>query len=81
MVHAVLWYTILVVSINKTIFGGGSNLMTTEEEAALTPETTRERIKGSKWVVVSEQAMVLTIWSLKLCMLFIYSRLTYVLRR
>jgi hypothetical protein len=79
MVHATLWYTILVISINKTIFGGGSNLMTAEEEAALTPETTRERIKGSKWVVVSEQAMVLTIWSLKLCMLFIYSRLTYVI--
>lgn len=76
MVHATIWYTILVVSINKTIFGGGSNYMTAEEEAALTPETIRERIKGSKWVVVSEQAMVLTIWSLKLCMLFIYSRLT-----
>lgn len=81
MVHATLWYTVLVVSINKTIFGGGSNYMTAAEEAALTPETIRERIKGSKWVVVSEQAMVLTIWSLKLCMLFIYSRLTYVLRR
>ena len=76
MVHAILWYTILVVSINKTISGGGSNYMTAEEEAALTAESIRERVKGSKWVVVSEQAMVLTIWSLKLCMLFIYSRLT-----
>ena len=81
MVHATLWYTVLVVAINKTIFGGGSNYMTADEEAALTPESVRERTKGSKWVVVSEQAMILTIWSFKLCMLFIYSRLTYVLWR
>lgn len=76
MINATVWYTLLVVSINKIIFGGGSNLMTPEEEAALTPETIRERIIGSKWVFVSEQAMILTIWSLKLCMLFIYRRLT-----
>ena len=50
--------------------------MTPEEKAALTPETTKERIVGSKWVIVSEQAMILTIWSLKLCMLCIYRRLT-----
>lgn len=80
MVHATLWYTVLVVAVNKTIFGGGSNFMTAEEEAALTPASIRERTKGSKWVVVSEQAMILTIWSFKLCMLFIYGRLTYVLR-
>lgn len=79
MVLATIWYTVLVVAVNKTISGGGSNFMTAAQKAALTPEITRERIKGSKWVVVSEQAMILTIWSLKLCMLFIYSRLTYVL--
>lgn len=81
MVHATLWYTVLVVAVNRTIFGGGSNFMTAEEVAALTADITRERTKGSKWVMVSEQAMILTIWSFKLCMLFIYSRLTYVLRR
>lgn len=76
MINATLWYTLLVVSVNKIIFGGGSNFMTPEEEAALTPDTIRERRIGSKWVFVSEQAMILTIWSLKLCMLFIYRRLT-----
>ncbi|MCJ1467499.1 hypothetical protein MMC07_006124 [Pseudocyphellaria aurata] len=76
MINATIWYTLLVVSINKIIFGGGSNFMTPDEEAALTPETVRERITGSKWVFVSEQAMILTIWSLKLCMLSIYRRLT-----
>lgn len=76
MINATIWYTVLVFSINEVIFSGGSNFMTSEEEAALTPETIRERITGSKWVFVSEQAMILTIWSLKLCMLFIYRRLT-----
>lgn len=78
MINAIIWYTLLVISVNKTIFGGGSNFMTPEEEAALTPEMTRERVVGSRWVFVSEQAMILTIWSLKLCMLLIYRRLTYV---
>lgn len=76
MINTAAWYTVLVISINKIIFGGGSNFMTTEEQATLTPEIRRERIAGSKWVIVSEQAMILTIWSLKLCMLCIYRRLT-----
>lgn len=78
MVNATLWYTLLAVSINKMIAGGGSNFMTPEDEASLTPQTIKERIEGSKWVLVSEQAMIITVWSLKLCMLFIYRRLTYV---
>ena len=78
MINATFWYTLLAVSINKMIAGGGSNYMTPDEEASLTPQTIKDRVEGSKWVFVSEQAMILTIWSLKLCMLFIYGRLTYV---
>ncbi len=78
MINATFWYTLLVVSINMMIAGGGSNFMTPDEIASLTPQTVKERVEGSKWVFVSEQAMILTIWSLKLCMLFIYGRLTYV---
>lgn len=78
MVNATFWYTLLAVSINKMIAGGGSNFMTPEDEASLTPQTVKERMEGSKWVFVSEQGMIITIWSLKLCMLFIYRRLTYV---
>lgn len=52
--------------------------MTPEEEAALTPQTRQERIEGSKWVLVSEEVMVLTIWTCKVCMLLIYKRLTCV---
>jgi hypothetical protein len=78
MLSAVPWYTLLVVSINQIIFGGGSNYMTPDEIAALTPESREARIVGSKWVLLSEEVMVLTIWTCKVCMLLIYRRLTYV---
>ena len=78
MLSVVPWYTLLVVSINQIIFGGGSNYMTSDEIAALTPESRKARIAGSKWVLLSEEVMVLTIWTCKVCMLLIYRRLTYV---
>ncbi|KAL8706247.1 MAG: hypothetical protein Q9201_000684 [Fulgogasparrea decipioides] len=76
MSQNILWYTLLYVSANKVIFGGGSNFMTQEDIDNLTPESRAMRIAGSKWVLVSEESMVLTIWSCKVCMLFIYRRLT-----
>lgn len=78
MVFAVIWYTILCVALNSVASGGGSNLMTDEDKANLTPEIYEERVKGSKWVFVSEHAFVLAIWAMKACMLIIYSRITYV---
>ncbi|KAK5064594.1 hypothetical protein LTR84_000427 [Exophiala bonariae] len=73
-------YTILCISFNEMATGGGSNLMTAEEEAALTPEIIRQRVHGSKWVFVSEHAMLLTIWSMKAAMLILYTRITDGLR-
>jgi hypothetical protein len=55
---------------------GGSNLLTDEEIALLTPETTADRVEGSKWVFVSEHGMLLTIWPMKAAMLFLYARIT-----
>ncbi|EXJ70787.1 uncharacterized protein A1O5_05777 [Cladophialophora psammophila CBS 110553] len=68
-------YTILVVAFNEMLDGPGSNLMTPEEEAALTPEIKEGRIRGSKWVFVSEHAELLTIWSMKAAMLVLYAKL------
>ncbi|KIX97402.1 uncharacterized protein Z520_06854 [Fonsecaea multimorphosa CBS 102226] len=68
-------YTILVVAFNEMLKGPGSNLMTPEEEAALTPELKAGRIRGSKWVFVSEHAELLTIWSMKAAMLVLYAKL------
>lgn len=78
MAQNILWYTLLYVSLHQVIFGGGSNFMTQEEIDALTPETIAMRIRGSKWVLVSEESLVLAVWSCKACMLFIYRRLTSV---
>lgn len=72
------WYTVLCVAFNQMLQGAGSNLMTDEEVAALTPEITAERVLGSKWVFVTEHAMLLTIWSMKVALLLLYTRLTYV---
>ncbi|OAX83896.1 hypothetical protein ACJ72_01742 [Emergomyces africanus] len=76
MLTVTVWFTLLCVAINQVIAGGGSNLLTAEEVLALTPETKVARISGSKWVYVSEHMMVLTIWTLKFCMLAIYGRIT-----
>ena len=78
MVFAVIWYTILCVALNQVANGGGSNLMTDEDIANLTPSSYAERVRGSKWVFVSEHAFILCVWSCKACMLVIYARLTYV---
>ncbi|KAF4212735.1 hypothetical protein CNMCM5878_000754 [Aspergillus fumigatiaffinis] len=76
MLFAVLWYTLLCVALNQVASGGGSNLMTEEDRANLTPAIYAERVKGSKWVFVSEHSFVLAIWAMKACMLVIYSRIT-----
>ncbi|EEA26302.1 hypothetical protein TMatcc_005432 [Talaromyces marneffei ATCC 18224] len=76
MVLGVIWYTILCVALNQVASGGGSNLMTDEDIANLTPSIYAERVRGSKWVFVSEHAFILTVWSCKSCMLVIYARLT-----
>ena len=74
------WYTLLCVAFNQILNGAGSNLMTPEEIAALTPSIREQRVLGSKWVFVSEHAMLLTIWSMKAAMLVLYARIMYVCR-
>lgn len=76
MMFAACWYTLLCVSLNKIVGGGGSNFMSDADIAALTPETTLARIEGAKWVFVSEQSLMASIWTMKGCMLIIYGRLT-----
>ncbi|CAI7599616.1 unnamed protein product [Penicillium glandicola] len=76
MLFAVFWYTILCVSLNEVASGGGSNLMTEEDRLTLTDKIIKERVRGSKWVFVSEHSFILCVWSLKACMLVIYARIT-----
>lgn len=68
----------MCVGLNQTVSGGGTNFMSEEEAASLTPESTRIRIIGAKWVFVTEQSLMASVWSMKGCMLIVYARLTYV---
>ena len=69
-------YTALVVCLNVTAQGGGSNLYSPTLEGSFTPSQIHERILGSKIVVVSEQAMLNVVYAVKSCMLVMYTRLT-----
>lgn len=73
-------YTALIVCLNIIAHGGGSNLYPPGLEITFTAKDVRERIYGSKVVVVSEQAMLNLIYTIKVCMLIMYTRLTLGLR-
>ncbi|KAJ5901551.1 hypothetical protein N7495_002079 [Penicillium taxi] len=79
MMFSVVWYTILCVALNEVASGGGSNLLTDDQLANISSMSAKERndrVKGSKWVFVSEHAFILCIWGMKACMLVIYARIT-----
>ena len=81
MLVALGWYTALVVCLNVVVTGGGSNLFPLEQLPTFSKDDIKERIKGSKIVVISEQAMLNTIYFTKACMLIMYRRLTMGLRQ
>ena len=68
-------YTLLAVSLNKVAGYGGSNYMTPDQIAALTPETTKKRVLGSKWAFIMTHFMLVTVWSMKCCMIILYLRI------
>ena len=55
MLLAAVLYTILIVCLNIIAQGGGSNLFEPEEFSTFSEDDIKERIFGSKIVVVSEQ--------------------------
>lgn len=55
-----------------------SNLINPADKNELTPENIKERVLGSKMVLVVEQMQIITIWTMKYCLLLMYNRLTYV---
>ncbi|KAF4628007.1 hypothetical protein G7Y89_g10145 [Cudoniella acicularis] len=73
-------YTALIVCLNVISGGGGSNLYLPEDFPTFTPEDIQERIKGSKIVLISEQACSFrfptTPSRFASCVLLIYTRLT-----
>jgi hypothetical protein len=81
MFAAFFCYAALVTCLNKITTGGGSNLFPPEDFVLFSEEEIQERIKGSKIVIISEQAMLNTIYLVKTCMLIMYTRLTMGLRQ
>jgi hypothetical protein len=69
--------TVLIASMN-IIAVTSSNLIDPSQNVILTPESIKERVFGSKMVLVVEQMQILTIWAVKACLLLLYNRLTFV---
>jgi hypothetical protein len=58
-----------------------SNLMLPEEISLLTPTSIASRVRGSKMVLIVEQSMIMTICGCKICLLLLYSKLTFGLKQ
>ncbi|KAK9413286.1 hypothetical protein SUNI508_02485 [Seiridium unicorne] len=58
-----------------------SNLIRNVDEVDLTPDDIALREYGSKMVIVVEQMQIFVIWSVKVCLLIMYSRLTTSLKQ
>ncbi|KAF2447430.1 hypothetical protein P171DRAFT_470702 [Karstenula rhodostoma CBS 690.94] len=58
-----------------------TNLVKPGDNIVLTPEDIKKREYGSKLVLVTEHLQMIVIWSVKGCLLMLYSRLTMSLRQ
>jgi hypothetical protein len=74
------FYTNLIICMN-IVAHLDTNLMLPSDIPLLTPESIKSRIRGSKYVLVVEQSMIMTIWSCKICLLLMYSKLTFGLKQ
>lgn len=74
------FYTTLIVTMN-IVAHLDTNLMLPSDIPLLTPESIKSRIRGSKYVLVVEQCMIMTIWGCKVCLLLMYNKLTFGLKQ
>jgi len=74
------FYTSLVICMN-IVAHLDTNLMLPSDIPNLTPDSTKSRIRGSKYVLAVEQSMIMTIWGCKICLLLLYSKLTFGLKQ
>ncbi|KAJ4296797.1 hypothetical protein N0V90_006845 [Kalmusia sp. IMI 367209] len=72
-------YTALLIVINIQTYTP-TNLINPADNIVLTPEDIKKREYGSKLVLVTEHLQMIVIWSVKGCLLILYSRLTMSLR-
>jgi hypothetical protein len=70
-------FTVDMFCLNE-VAKNGSNYLSPEEAANLTPEGVAMAIYGSKMALVNEMCALSTIWLVKICLLILYHRLTSV---
>ncbi|KAI0129022.1 hypothetical protein BJ170DRAFT_579305 [Xylariales sp. AK1849] len=80
MILAMMTDTVLMVSMN-IVSNTSSNLIDPNDNTVLTPANIQERVYGSKMVLVVEQMQILTVWTVKVCLLIMYARLTMSLQQ
>jgi len=80
MLFVFVLFTILIVFLNICA-DVSTNLILPEQVATLTPQDIRDRVYGSKCVLVVESMMCAVQWGTKVCLLMLYFRLTENLRQ
>lgn len=73
--HAQVCFTGVIFSVNETA-KNGSNYMSPEEAASLTPKEVDMAIYGSKMTLVLELCQLTCLWSAKACLVILYYRLS-----
>lgn len=68
-------FTADIWSINETA-KNGSNYMSDEVAASLTPDEVAKAVYGSKMTLALEIFTLTTVWTVKACLLLLYHRLT-----
>ncbi|CAI6340137.1 unnamed protein product [Periconia digitata] len=79
MLFVISVYTSMLIVIHIQTFTP-TNLLNPADNIVLTPEDIKLREYGSKLVLVTEHLQMVVIWSLKGCLLILYSRMTMSLR-
>ncbi|KAK7749257.1 hypothetical protein SLS62_008336 [Diatrype stigma] len=77
MIFAMITDTVLIAAMN-VVSTTNSNLIDPDQPITLTPDVISERVLGSKMVLLVEQMQIVTIWTVKACLLIMYGRLTSV---
>ncbi|RSM02593.1 hypothetical protein CEP52_007907 [Fusarium oligoseptatum] len=77
MLCAMITDTVLMVGMS-IVSRTSSNLIDPNDNHVMSQAEIDERIRGSKWVLVVEQMQIITIWTMKYCLLLMYNRLTMI---
>ena len=70
-------FTMVVVGLNITS-SNLANYLPPGEYETLTPDEIKNAVYGSKWVMITEEFQLATLWLTKVCLLILYLQMTWV---